>query len=194
MRTIAIIGSFKQHNKEIQALCHMLRESGINVTTPQGESIINAGHEFVRYGTDDPALSDDAVQSLALHRIFGASLVYAVLPDGYIGRTTCYEVGRVLQAKRPIYFSQRPNDLPIWVPDQFILDRATLLSHATDPTWVPEWLASSSKRGIAMTDHMPDSLSTACRVMGAYTDGLRSWLCWRILSCWKFRVSEWPVS
>ena len=140
MRTIAIIGSFKQHNKEIQALCHMLRESGVNVTTPQGESIINADHEFVRYGTDDPALSDDAVQSLALHRIFGASLVYAVLPDGYIGRTTCYEVGRVLQAKRPIYFSQRPNDLPIWVPDQFILDRATLLSHATDPTWVPEWL------------------------------------------------------
>ncbi|MCX4151510.1 MULTISPECIES: hypothetical protein [Paraburkholderia] len=139
MRTIAIIGSFKQHNEEIQALCRTLRELGITVTTPQGESIINAGHEFVRYGTDDPALSDDAVQSLALHRILGASLVYAVLPNGYIGRTTCYEVGRVVQARRPIYFSQRPNDLPIGVPDAFILDRSTFLSRVTDSTWVPEW-------------------------------------------------------
>lgn len=140
MRTIAIIGSFRQHNEEIQTLCRTLRESGITVTTPQGESIINAGHDFVRYGTDDPALSDDTVQSLALHRILRASLVYAVLPDGYIGRTTCYEVGRVVQARRPIYFSQRPNDLPVGVPDQFILDRATLLRRVIDPTWAPQWL------------------------------------------------------
>ncbi|WP_334037538.1 hypothetical protein [Burkholderia gladioli] len=140
MKTIAIIGSFKQHNEEIQALCRTLRESGITVTTPQGESIINTGHEFVRYGTDDPALSDDAVQSLALHRILRADLVYAVLPNGYIGRTTCYEVGRVVQARRPIYFSQRPKDLPIRVPDQFILDRATLLNRLIDPTWGPAWL------------------------------------------------------
>lgn len=121
-------------------LCRALRDAGITVTTPQGDSIINAGHDFVRYGTDDPALSDDAVQSLALHRILRAHLVYAVLPDGYIGRTTCYEVGRVVQARRPIYFSQRPNDLPIWVPDQFILDQASLLSRVADPAWVPAWL------------------------------------------------------
>lgn len=140
MRTIAIIGSFKRYNEDIQAVCRMLRESGITVTTPQGESIINAGHEFVRYSTDDPVLTDDAVQSLALHRILRADLVYAVLPDNYIGRTTCYEVGRVVQARRPIYFSQRPNDLPIGVADQFILDQASLLSRVTDPLWVPEWL------------------------------------------------------
>lgn len=140
MRTVAIIGSFKQHNEEIQALCHSLRELGITVTNPQGGNIVNVGHEFVRYETDDPELTDDAVQSLALHRILRASFVYAVLPNGYIGRTTCYEVGRVVQARKPIYFSQRPNDLPLGVPDQYILDREALLSRVTDMAWVPEWL------------------------------------------------------
>ena len=152
MRTIAIIGSFKQHNEEIQDLCRALREAGITVTTPQGEDIVNAGHDFVRYGTDDPSLSDDAVQSLALHRILRADLVYAVLPSGYIGRTTCYEVGRVVQARRPIYFSQRPNDLPIWVPDQFILDRVTLLSRMTDPVWVPAWLFNDGTDGTSILE------------------------------------------
>jgi hypothetical protein len=152
MRTIAIIGSFRQHNDEIQALCRALRESGITVTTPQGESIINGGDEFVRYGTDDPTLSDNSVQSLALHRILRANLVYAVLPEGYIGRTTCYEVGRVVQARQPIYFSQRPKDLPIWVPDQFILDRATLLSRVIDPAWVPTWLFTDGTDGASILE------------------------------------------
>ena len=139
-RTIAIIGSFKQHNLQIQRLCASLRASGVTVTSPQGVGVIQEGVEFVRFHTDNPGWSDPAVQSLAVHRILRAELVYVVLPNGYIGKTTCYEVGRVIQAGLPIYFSHQPLDLPLHVPTNFIFDETTLLANLTDPKWNPDWL------------------------------------------------------
>lgn len=142
-RSISIIGSFKQHNKEIQELCATLRASGVVVTSPQGTGVIQEGIDFVRFHTDDPDWTDPAIQSLAMHRILRADLVYVVVPEGYIGRTTCYEVGRVLQAQLPIYFSHQPLDLPLHVPEQFILNKTSLLSQLSDPEWNPEWLFTS---------------------------------------------------
>lgn len=142
-RSISIIGSFKQHNEQIQRLCSTLRAAGIIVTSPQGDDVIQEGIDFVRFRTDDPAWSDPAVQSLALHRILRSDLVYVVLPEGYIGRTTCYEIGRVVQAKRPIYFSHRPLDLPIHVPEPFVLDEASLLAKLIHADWQPDWLFSN---------------------------------------------------
>lgn len=145
VNSIAIIGSFRQHNEIIQSLCAKIRRTGIAVNSPQGIDVIQSGVDFVRFHADNPDWSDATVQSLALHRILRSDLVYAVLPDGYIGRTTCYEVGRVIQASRPIYFSNQPKDLPLHVPDSFVMDEAILLKNLMNPSWQPDWIYSKDK-------------------------------------------------
>lgn len=138
--SVAVIGSFKQHNEHVQQVCAKLRSAGIAVTSPQGVDVLEAGIDFVRFSTDNANWSDPAIQSLAMHRILRASLVYVVTPSGYIGRTTCYEVGRVVQLKRPIYFSEHPIDLPLHVPQAFVLDESELIQRITDSSWTPCWL------------------------------------------------------
>lgn len=139
-RSVAIIGSFKQHNTEVQRVCAALRDAGINITSPRGEELVKPDIDFVRFHSDNPMWSDPAIQSLALHRILKADLVYVVVPGGYIGRTTCYEVGRVIQSRRPVYFSEMPLDLPLRVPKQYILNVATLVDRVVDNAWHPSWI------------------------------------------------------
>lgn len=139
-RSVAIIGSFKQHNDEVQRVCTALRDAGIRITSPRGDELVKPGIDFVRFHTDNPRWSDPAIQCLALHRILKADLVYVVVPGGYIGRTTCYEVGRIIQSRRPIYFSEMPLDLPLRVPEQYILDMVALVARVADNAWYPSWL------------------------------------------------------
>lgn len=81
-RSIAVIGSFKQHNRLVQQTCEALRSAGIRVTSPRGQEILTEGIDFVRFDSDNATWSDPAIQSLALHRILGADLVYVVAPGG----------------------------------------------------------------------------------------------------------------
>jgi hypothetical protein len=135
--TIAIIGSFRKHLPIVLRLRQTLRRSGISVSSPLGTKLIRRDLPFVRFTTDDPDHLDAQVQSATLKRIFSADGVYVVAPHGYVGRTTCYEIGRVIQRRQPIYFSERPDDLPVWVPDTHIIDEAALvrLSLANELTW-----------------------------------------------------------
>lgn len=142
-RAVAVIGSFKQHNSHVQRVCAALRSADIIVTSPQGIDLLQDGVDFVRFNTDNDDWSDPAIQSLAMHRIFRADLVYVMTPGGYIGRTTCYEVGRIVQARRPIYFSEQPLDLPLYIPAPYIVDEASLVQKVTDPLWQPSWLFES---------------------------------------------------
>src|SRR5262249_37911874 len=91
-------------------------QRGIQVTSPEGNAVIREGIDFVRFEKEFEDWDDPSVQAVALHRILRADAVFVVVPGGYIGRTTCYEVGRIIQAARPVYFSEHPNDLPVFVP------------------------------------------------------------------------------
>ena len=140
IRSVAIIGSFRQHNPQIQQACTTLRSAGFVVTSPQGSEVIEDGIPFIRFTSDYTEWTDSEIQSLALHRIFRADLVYVVAPNGYIGRTTCYEVGRIVQSGKPIYFSDQPNDLPLLVPSTFIMNIDDLIENLTTSSWQPKWL------------------------------------------------------
>ena len=140
IRSVAIIGSFRQHNSEIQRACATLRSAGFVVTSPQGSEVIEDGISFVRFTSDHAERTDPEIQSLALHRIFRADIVYVVAPNGYIGRTTCYEVGRIIQSGKPIYFSDYPNDLPLLVHNSFIMSIEDLIENLTTSSWQPKWL------------------------------------------------------
>jgi len=132
MMQIAIIGSFKQHFDTVRSSVTAFEDAGIEVTTPQGSEIEKDGSAFVRFATDPPHWDEPTVQTIALHRILRADVVYVVAPEGYVGRTTCYEIGRVLQADRPIYFSDHPADLPIAVPASHIVSPYDLVALLQD--------------------------------------------------------------
>jgi len=122
MYKVAIIGSFRQHLEAVQTAIKIFQHYNIINTTPIGSSIVEPGIDFVRFEDDLIEESDEVVQTITLKRIFEAGVVYVVAPSGYVGRTTCYEIGRIFQRKMPIYFSSHPIDLPIKIPDTHILN------------------------------------------------------------------------
>lgn len=119
--TVAIIGSFRQHYEAVLSAWMAYTNAGLIVTSPTGTSVIEEGIPFVRFVSDPPNWGNHLIQTVALHRILRARFVYVVAPQGYVGKTTCYEIGRLLQAKQPLYFSSYPNDLPINVPEEHII-------------------------------------------------------------------------
>lgn len=127
---VALIGSFKQHYSHVLGAHDTFRSAGWTVTSPLGDPIIEEGIDFVRFGSDPPDWDNPMVQTVALHRILRADVVYVLAPGGYVGRTTCYEIGRIIQADRPIYFSEQPDDLPIDVPDDNVVSPQRLVDLA----------------------------------------------------------------
>lgn len=119
--TVAIIGSFKQHYDEILRAIKILKSVNIKVTTPLGSEVLRPNIPFVRFSSDNPDFFDEMVQTETLKKIFLAKAVYVIAPKGYVGRTTCYEIGRIIQKRKPIYFSEHPIDLPIKVPKSHIV-------------------------------------------------------------------------
>jgi hypothetical protein len=114
---VAIIGSFRRERyRGVLDVVRTFRDAGFEIASPSGAEIV-AGEEFVRFATDEAALSDPEVQSSTLEKIFRADAVYVVAPDGYVGKTTCYEIGRIIQRRQPIYFSEHPVDLPVHIPN-----------------------------------------------------------------------------
>jgi hypothetical protein len=128
-RTISIVGSFRQHYQDVLTAWLKFCEAGWAVTSPLGSPIIKEGIPFVRFETDEPRWDDPTVQTAALHRILRACVTYVVAPGGYVGRTTCYELGRIIQAGQPVYFSDQPVDLPLAVPLAHVLTPTQLVSH-----------------------------------------------------------------
>jgi hypothetical protein len=133
-RTISIIGSFRRHYQDVLSAWLEFDRADWTVTSPLGSAIIEEGIPFVRFETDEPSWDDPTVQTVALHRILRACLTYVVAPAGYVGRTTCYELGRLMQANQPLYFSERPDDLPVAIPEAHVLTPVQLISRcAAEP-------------------------------------------------------------
>ncbi|GAA1873712.1 hypothetical protein [Asanoa iriomotensis] len=158
---VAIIGSFKQHYSAVREALASFRRAGIEVTTPKGAEIQEEGIAFVRFHSDPPEWDDSTVQTIALHRILRADAVYVVAPGGYVGRTTCYEIGRIFQAARPIYFSEHPDDLPVAIPGTHIvapidLVKLILTGNASSPFAAEDSTYLSLERRLLTGDYSYD--------------------------------------
>jgi hypothetical protein len=119
--SVSVIGSFRKHYPEVVIAVRELGALGITVRSPADSRIVNPGSDYVRFETDSPESSDQRIQAATMEKILNSDLVYVVAPAGYIGRTTCYELGRVHERSIPIYFSALPQDLPIEVPPDSVL-------------------------------------------------------------------------
>lgn len=148
-RTVSIIGSFRKHYDVVRSVWETFTQNGLLVTSPKGTPVLDGSVPFVRFESDPNHWEDDYVQTVALHRILRADFVYVVSPGGYVGRTTCYEIGRVIQAGRPIYFSNLPKDLPIFVPQSHVLSGQEIVTQISNGTFTPEPLHISSEDGLS---------------------------------------------
>lgn len=123
MKQVAIIGSFQRPENYalVQRVINLFSQNALNVTSPSGSSIANKREGFVIFDSDNHCLSNEKIQYDTLDKIFSSNAVYVVNADGYVGKTTCYEIGRVIERKIPIYFHSFPCDLPICITKDFIV-------------------------------------------------------------------------
>lgn len=123
---IAIIGSFQKYYDEIRELIELFTTHGMIITSPYHSKVVdkrtssgNSG--FVIFEADDDSLSDAEIQMDTLRKILIADLVYVYNPKGYVGKTTCYEIGVVISKRRPLFFYAMPDDLPIPISERQVI-------------------------------------------------------------------------
>ncbi len=127
--SVAIIGSFQKYYEDICGVISFFRHNGYHVTSPHFSSITSSRDAFVVFEADDQTLSNDEIQTDTLRKILNADAVYVYNPPnettppdmGYLGKTTCYEIGFLMARNRPIYYLYPPYDLPVPYCDEHIL-------------------------------------------------------------------------
>jgi hypothetical protein len=133
--TISVIGSFRQHYAQAVRAVKEFQSLGVTVASPGVSRIVNPGASFPRFETDSPQSPDQAIQAAAIGKIIGSDLAYVVAPGGYVGRTTCYELGWIHACDIPVYFSAVPRDLPIEVSSGSVLGVPELGGKISGMNW-----------------------------------------------------------
>ncbi|ESX29494.1 MULTISPECIES: hypothetical protein [unclassified Mesorhizobium] len=143
---LAVIGSFRRPNyPKVRSTIEVFRLAGLDVTSPSGSEIIG-GEEFVRFESDPLDQSDAQIQTETLERIFSADAVYVITgPNGYVGKTTCYEIGRVIQRRQPVFFDDFPDDLPVHIPPAYVVSPAEFVIRYSEFSERPTWLYESGQ-------------------------------------------------
>lgn len=112
MKTVSIIGSFRkeEHYSKIIEIIQKLKFNCITILSPKGTEVVNSIDNFVIFSSDDPNLTPIEIEEATLQKIFSSDIVYVCDVDGYIGRTTAYEIGRCVMRNKEIYFMEYPLD------------------------------------------------------------------------------------
>ncbi|MEU9135774.1 hypothetical protein AB0D33_07345 [Streptomyces sp. NPDC048404] len=135
--SISLLGSFRRHYPEVLLAAQFFQESGMEVLSPSISSVLDTSVEFVRFASDASDATDHEIQLRTLRSILSSDLVYVVAPGGYIGRTTCYEIGRVHERGIPTFFSEYPKDLPIVVRPESVVKPSSLAKEIEELGRVP---------------------------------------------------------
>lgn len=110
---VAIIGSFQKYYDEILSIIKLFKQAGLYILSPKESFISSRIEDFVIFGSDRKDYTPAEIQMITLEKILKADAVYVYNPNGYVGKTTCYEIGFCFSKNKPIYFYNYPDDLPI---------------------------------------------------------------------------------
>ena len=130
--SVAIIGSFQKFYQDVKGLIKLFRDNGFFVTSPFDSQITESREAFVIFADDNRELSNDEIQTDTLRKILNADAVYVYNPvwretpsseemPGYVGKTTCYEIGILMAKNRPLYYMNVPFDLPVPVTNEQLI-------------------------------------------------------------------------
>ena len=127
--TVSIIGSFQKNYDEILNIIKIFKSHELSVLSPK-ESYINGRiKDFVIFKTDRKDYSPEEIEMITLNKIIASDFVYVYNPKGYVGRTVCYEIGFCFSKKKPLFFFEEPDDLPIPVSKNQILNPNEFVEH-----------------------------------------------------------------
>ncbi len=129
-KTVAIIGSFQKYYDEITPIIKMFQRYGLRVTSPADSEIVGAIGQFVILGTDDKRLTEADIEMITLKKILDSDFVYVYAPGGYVGKTTSYEIGACLLVNKPLFYSEKVDDLPIPILQEQILTPEEFIRYA----------------------------------------------------------------
>lgn len=123
MYSVSFIGSFRKedHYKIVKEATRLFRKNGIIVNSPKGTEVCDSIDDFVIFESDDKGLQPAEIQRITLEKIISSDAVFVCDLGGYVGKTTCYEIGCCLSKDVPLYFLEKPVDLPIFVLEDQIL-------------------------------------------------------------------------
>jgi hypothetical protein len=127
-----IIGSFRKYYSEIVDVIEEFNKAGIEILSPKKSTILNPDADFVRLASDDAKKTEFEIQAQVFEHESHSDFVYVWNPNGYIGRTTSYEIGRIIQRGTPIFFKEKPLDLPLDVPSNDILNVEEIIKMITN--------------------------------------------------------------
>lgn len=182
--TIAIIGSFQKYYSDILNIIKTFKQAGLCVLSPKESYIDGKIDDFVIFGSDRKDYSPAEIQMITLERIIEADVVYVYNPDGYVGKTTCYEIGFCLAKRKPLYFFEYPEDLPIAVvKEKQVLKPEVFVNNVChrEIKFIEDYqLCAEAQKsfykllGINASDHTPKvSRIVICGSMMFYDDMLR---------------------
>jgi hypothetical protein len=115
---ITIIGSFRKYYNEICLLIDDFEKAGIRVLSPMKSYIVKELNGFVLLQSDNKSIKPYQIQQRVFENAKNSDFIYVWNPDGYIGVSTAYEIGRIAEMNKTIYFKEKAKDLPIFIPDQ----------------------------------------------------------------------------
>ena len=140
----SIIGSFRKYYNDILNIIECFEEVGIKVLSPKKSYVIDPNEEFVYLNSDRSNYCPVEIQLITFHRILRSDFVYVWNPNGYIGRTTCYEIGRIIEKNIPIYFKNIPNDLPLFLHETSIIEPGDFVKFYQEYSELPKFTGTLS--------------------------------------------------
>jgi hypothetical protein len=115
--TVAIFSSFRQGRMQlVRSAITEFNEAGIRVTTPPNADPLDPNIDFVRFAGDDLDAPDHEIEEGILRTAMASDAIWMLCHEGYVGRTAAYEIGRVMSANAPLYFSERPTSEDRYLP------------------------------------------------------------------------------
>lgn len=134
-----IIGSFRKYYNDITVAIQLFEENGHKILSPQISKVERNEEGFVILSSDNSQYSHVDIQTMVFHRAFRSDFVYVWNPGGYVGKTTCYEIGRLVERKIPLYYKEYPIDVPLYVPKGSVLSLDDFISFIKDNEELPPY-------------------------------------------------------
>ncbi len=126
-----IHGSFSKHFDYIQEASAVLRAAGVEVLAPKQGELIDGPDNFALF-EDEQGSDPRLIELLYLHnlkRLGDNGFSYFVNPDGYIGKSTSYELGIAQLTNTRCFFSHKPVDHPAYIQENSIWSATSLADY-----------------------------------------------------------------
>lgn len=145
-----IHGSFSKHFDEIQRVHKLFTQNGIEVLAPKNSELITQTNGFALF-EDEANLDPRLVELQYLHKIkqLGSEgFSYFVNPDGYIGKSTSYELGIAQLTNIRCFFMEHPVDHPAYIHKNALLSPENLVDYIAQKDSLPDMKVHRNEKTI----------------------------------------------